>query len=163
MLKYTIGFIKKGDQILLLNRESPAWMGNWNGVGGKIEAGETPLAGILREIKEETGILLTEAIYKGRVTWNVDGQREGGMYAYFAELPDTYEYPTPIKREEGILDWKNIDWILHPKNSGVANLSYFLPVLLAESAPYHHAFTYRNGHVDNFSSTLLERTSTNQL
>src|SRR5690625_6116881 len=139
MLKYTIGFIKKGDQILLLNREFTTLMGNWNGVGSKIEAGETPLAGILREIKEETGILLTQATYKGCVTWNIDGQQEGGMYAYLAELPDTYEYPTPIKREEGILDWKNIDWILHPKNTGVANLSYLLTVLLAYSSTYHHA------------------------
>src|SRR5690625_6702387 len=120
MLKYTIGFIKKGDQILLLNREFPTWMGNWNGVGGKIEAGETPLAGILREIKEETGILLTEATYKGVVTGNVNGQREGGMYAYLAELPDIYEYPTPIIREEVILDWKTIEWILHSKNTVVA-------------------------------------------
>lgn len=160
MLKYTIGFIKKGDQILLLNREFPTWMGNWNGVGGKIEKGETPLACILREIKEETGITLAHATYKGIVSWQVDQQREGGMYAYFAELPDTYEYPTPIKRAEGILDWKNIDWILHPKNTGVANLSYFLPHVLNESGLYHHEFTYTDGAVERFKSTQIEKSTT---
>lgn len=32
-LKYTICFIKRGDEILLLNREKSSWMGSWNGVG----------------------------------------------------------------------------------------------------------------------------------
>lgn len=54
MLKYTICFIKRADNILLLNREKPGWMGSWNGVGGKIETGETPIECILREIYEET-------------------------------------------------------------------------------------------------------------
>ncbi|MEB2281356.1 NUDIX domain-containing protein [Lysinibacillus xylanilyticus] len=45
------------------------WMGAWNGVGGKIERNETPLAGALREIKEETGIALQDITYKGKITW----------------------------------------------------------------------------------------------
>lgn len=56
MVEYTICFLKQGDKILLLNREKPQWMGAWNGVGGKIEQGETPLVSALREIKEETGL-----------------------------------------------------------------------------------------------------------
>ena len=51
MLEFTICFIKQGNNILLLNREKPTWMGNWNGVGGKIHARESPKQCILREIK----------------------------------------------------------------------------------------------------------------
>lgn len=35
MIAFTNCFIKKGDRILLLNRNKPSWMGMWNGVGGK--------------------------------------------------------------------------------------------------------------------------------
>jgi 8-oxo-dGTP diphosphatase len=60
MLKYTICFIKRKDEILLLNRNKKPNMGLWNGVGGKIETGETPFEGIIRETWEETGLLLKE-------------------------------------------------------------------------------------------------------
>ncbi|USK57773.1 NUDIX domain-containing protein (plasmid) [Cytobacillus solani] len=40
----------------MLNREKPPIMGVWNGVGGKIEKGETSDEGALREVFEETGI-----------------------------------------------------------------------------------------------------------
>ncbi len=36
MYKYTICFIRKGNKILLLNRNKKPNMGMWNGVGGKI-------------------------------------------------------------------------------------------------------------------------------
>lgn len=42
MIEFTVCYIKQDTKILLLNREYPAWMGCWNGVGGKLEAGESP-------------------------------------------------------------------------------------------------------------------------
>lgn len=52
----------------MLNRHKPVWMGIWNGVGGKIEMGETPLEGVLREVEEETGLQIEQIEYKGTVT-----------------------------------------------------------------------------------------------
>src|SRR5690625_4212210 len=156
MLKYTICFIKRGNEILMLNRESSSWMGMWNGVGGKLEKDETPLQCIIREVKEETGISLTDVEYKGNVTWGVDDSYSGGMYAYIAELPTTYEYPTPIKMEEGILDWKDIDWLLHPENAGVANLKYFLQLMLNDPRTYNHCFVYDGDEVKDFQSIVIE-------
>lgn len=160
MLKYTICFIKRGNEILMLNRESSSWMGMWNGVGGKLEKDETPLQCILREVKEETGISLTDAEYKGNVIWGVDESYSGGMYAYIAELPTTYEYPTPIKMEEGILDWKDLDWLLHPENVGVANLKYFLQLMLNDPLTYNHCFVYEGDDVKSFHSIAIEEPTT---
>ena len=156
VLKYTICFIKRGNEILMLNRESSSWMGMWNGVGGKLEKDETPLQCILREVKEETGISLIDVEYKGNVIWGVDESYSGGMYLFIAELPTTYEYPTPIKMEEGILDWKNIDWLLHPENMGVANLKYFFPKLLNDPHIYDHKFIYDGNEVKEFESIVVK-------
>ena len=55
---YTLCLIRQDDHFLLLNRQKQPAMGMWNGVGGKIEPGETPTAAVIRETFEETGIAL---------------------------------------------------------------------------------------------------------
>jgi 8-oxo-dGTP diphosphatase len=148
MIKFTICFIKQADKILLLNRENPSWMGMWNGVGGKLEANETPRESIIREIKEETGIAVEHIHFKGLVTWSVDRKRVGGMYTYLVELPLNYQYECPLKSDEGILDWKEIRWILHSENRGVA---YYIPrsleKILSESICFEHRCFYEDGQL----------------
>lgn len=149
--------MKRNHSILLLNREAPAWMGMWNGVGGKLTADESPMKGILREIAEETGLQLSSVSDKGAVTWVVDGSRKGGMYLFVAELASDMEYATPRGTREGILDWKRLDWILHPDNQGVAaNIPYFLPLALEDSRRYEHRCTFENGRLVGVDSIIWE-------
>ncbi|GFN30701.1 NUDIX hydrolase [Paenibacillus xylaniclasticus] len=134
MLNYNICFIRQGDQILLLNRDKPYWMGCWNGIGGKLEAGETPRQSMIREIGEEAGIPTSayRLRFAGLMTWSTLAVDFGGMYTYVAELDDDYKLETPIRMDEGILDWKSVEWIMHPGNQGIAtNLPLALPDLLA--------------------------------
>jgi 8-oxo-dGTP diphosphatase len=156
MYAYTICFIRQNSRILLLNRQAAPWMGAWNGVGGKLEAGEDPLSGVLREVAEETGIILSHAQYKGVVSWVIDGVPKGGMYAFSAELPESCPFPTPRPTPEGILDWKEMDWIMHPDNRGVAsNLPRFLPALLNDAACYDHRCRFEQGRLTGFQSAPL--------
>ncbi len=158
MLKYTICFIKQGDKLLMLNREYPTWMGMWNGVGGKIEKGEAPLPSIKREIYEETGLTIDHVIQKGIVTWSVDGVKTGGMYAFIAELPETVVYKTPAKTDEGILDWKEIDWLLNPDNDGVVpNIPFFLPKMLLEDKEYEHLCIFENDDLVDCKTITLQK------
>jgi 8-oxo-dGTP diphosphatase len=155
---YTICFLRRGDEILLLNREKPQWMGMWNGVGGKIKEEESPFAGVMREVWEETGICLREdqVRAKGKVTWTVDWKRRGGMYVFVAQLPDDFSYETPKKTAEGILDWKKLTWICHPDNGGVAtNLPFYLPRLFLEKFSYDHHFIYENGKQIHYRAILV--------
>jgi len=53
----TSGFICKDGKVLLLKRgENQGFLpGFWELPGGKLEFGEDPICGVLREVKEETG------------------------------------------------------------------------------------------------------------
>lgn len=56
---YVVGFAFSADRrkIVLIRKNRPAWQaGKLNGVGGKIEAGETPEHAMAREFFEETGV-----------------------------------------------------------------------------------------------------------
>lgn len=146
MINYNICFIKQGDRILLLNRDYPVWMGCWNGVGGKLEPDESPLESMKREIAEETNIPECKLTYKGLVTWMIDGTRFGGMYLYLGELPEDFQFATPVKTAEGILDWKAVHWILNPENKGISsNIPVFLERILNDPECYEHHCVYRDG------------------
>lgn len=145
MLTFTLCFIKQGDRILLLNREKPSWMGCWNALGGKIEPNENPRESALREVREESGILLNDLLFKGVTTWIVDGKWVGGMYMYFAELSSAFHYDVPMKSDEGILDWKRMDWILHPNNQGIANnIPRSIARIVSGTDPFEHRCFYSN-------------------
>lgn len=148
LIKFNFCLIRQGSRIMLLNREFPSWMGCWNGIGGKLEPGESPRSSMIREIAEETGISEYRLHFKGFVTWEVEGTVTGGMYTYLAEVPDTLSIATPVKTREGILDWKEIDWILHKDNIGVAaNIPKCLDYILHNENGYDHHCTYRSGRL----------------
>lgn len=155
MITYNICFIRRGDQILLLNRQKSSWMGAWNGIGGKIEQGESPVESVRREVLEETGLFLQPDKFecKGLVTWLGDDRKLGGMYLYKACLDKSVTYETPLKTREGILDWKDITWILHPENRGVAvNIPEYLPYLLEEKGCFIHHCNFRGYQLVNVNS-----------
>lgn len=157
MLKYTICFIKDKKKLLLLNREKNPNMGMWNGVGGKIEENETPLECVLREVYEETGIALLDVEFGGKVVWK-SNRGDSGMYVFIADLPSGTSYNTPFKVEEGILDWKDIDLVLEPLNSGVVgNLREYLPKLINGEYNLQHNFTYKDGNMlDYYAEQITE-------
>ena len=57
MKEYCLGFVSSASLVLLIEKTKPDWQaGKLNGIGGKIEDGETPLEAMKREWAEETGI-----------------------------------------------------------------------------------------------------------
>ena len=60
MKNYVVGFMfdESGENIVLIKKNKPDWQkGKFNGVGGKIEIEEKPKDAMIREFKEETGVV----------------------------------------------------------------------------------------------------------
>ena len=102
----------------MINRNKPPFMGMWNAVGGHIEKGETPEQCAVREIYEESGIKVSSAKVISVFTWNYDDEIG---YATLSELQDDIDssFSFPLSTAEGIVDFKDIDWVLNEKNYGV--------------------------------------------
>ena len=102
----------------MINRNKPPFMGMWNAVGGHIEKDETPEQCAVREIYEESGIKVSSAKVISVFTWNYDDEIG---YATLSELQDDIDssFSFPLSTAEGIVDFKDIDWVLNEKNYGV--------------------------------------------
>ncbi len=56
------------DRVLLINKERPEYLkGKLNGVGGKVEDGESDLNAIIRETKEETNLDIKDWVLYSQV------------------------------------------------------------------------------------------------
>jgi 8-oxo-dGTP diphosphatase len=151
MYTYTLCFITQGSKVLMLNRFFKPNMGRWNGIGGKLEAGETAEQCVLREVWEEAGIKLEKVELTGTVTWTI-AEETSGMYVFMAELEADAHYAAPVAVEEGILDWKELVWILNPDNSGIAdNIQHFLPMMLAGERCEHSYILNEKEEVTGYS------------
>lgn len=133
----TLCFVKKEDKILMINRNKPPFMGMWNALGGHLEEGETSTQCAIREIYEESNVIVDNAKLISISTWNYDDDE---IYVYVSTLPsgfDTEAYP--IKINEGIIDFKDIDWIIHEKNFGIiADLRVFLKDIKENKSNNYH-------------------------
>ena len=60
MNQYVLGFLFHGPDVALIYKlKGPRpVIDRWNGVGGKVELGESPFDAMVREFKEETGVTI---------------------------------------------------------------------------------------------------------
>ena len=56
-----------GGRLLLVRRGTPPGRGLWSVPGGRVEPGETPVEAVVREVREETGLLVQPTRLAGTV------------------------------------------------------------------------------------------------
>jgi len=105
----TLGFILSPDKQKVLmvhriHREDDDQLGKYNGLGGKMEAGEDIVSCMKREIMEEAGICCTEMSLRGTVNWTGFGPK-GEDWLGFIFLIEKYDGEPFTKNEEGPLEW----------------------------------------------------------
>ena len=100
----TLCYIENNDCYLMLHRTKKKKDVNkdkWIGVGGHAEGNETPQECLLREVKEETGLLLTSYKFRGLITF-ISDEYEAEMMCLFTADGYTGEL---ITCDEGELKW----------------------------------------------------------
>jgi 8-oxo-dGTP diphosphatase len=132
VLNYTLCFLIKGSDVLMLFREKNPNRGKWNGVGGKIEL-------------SETGLHVGSLLFRGMITLN-------GVECIYVFISDDFAGEL-IQSDEGALDWKSVDWILESRDV-VENIPLFInEVLDRYSEPKVYDCSYgENGEMNNFHS-----------
>jgi len=150
-IPYVLCFLTRGEQVLMLERRRPPNQGLWNGVGGHIEPGETPLQACLREVREETGFVLPTARYAGLLTWEGFEIPPGGLHIFTAEADAEAKAEGQLPPcSEGALAWRSRAWVCsHPRV--VSNIHVFGPHVLSGGDPRHWHFVYAGGKIERFT------------
>ena len=105
MRNTTLCYIIKDNKCLMLHRtkkENDQSHDKWLGIGGKFEDKESPEDCALREIKEETGLTVTEYRYRGIVTFISDVWETEYMHLFTAT---GWEGTMAADCSEGVLEW----------------------------------------------------------
>ncbi len=85
-----------------IKKENDYHEGKWNGLGGKFESGESPEDCAIREIKEESGLIVKSPRMHGFITFpNFDGVDDWYVFIFTA---NNYE-GNLIDSSEGKLEW----------------------------------------------------------
>lgn len=121
--EYVVGFYfdRTFQQVVLIWKNKPDWQkGKLNGVGGKIEHGESPVDAMIREFNEETGVLhgdWTDLVVLSGTNWRVYFFCAIGEDDHFEYVESKEEEEVAKIEIERLLQWDfphiaNLDWLI---------------------------------------------------
>jgi 8-oxo-dGTP diphosphatase len=153
----TLGYVLSPDrtEVLMLRRDrrpDDLHLGKYNGLGGKLDAGEDVAAGMRREAREEAGIQCLSLSLRGTVSWPGFG-KHGEDWFGFVFLIDRWQGEPLAESAEGTLLWVPVDRLLTlPLWEGDR---HFLPLVFDETvAEFHGLMPYRAGRPGNWQCTI---------
>ncbi len=144
----TLCYVIEDDKILMMHRikkKNDIHEGKWNGLGGKFEAGETPEECVIREVREESGLIITSPRLRGFIT-----------FPLFDGIKDWYVFVYTVNKFKGNLITSSeghLEWIPY-KEFGQLNLwegdKIFIPWLFQEKF-FSAKFIYKEKKLVDYS------------
>lgn len=127
-IRRTLLFLRSGDQLLLAMKKRGFGEGKWNGVGGKIEAGESLEDALVRECVEEIGVTPTNWSPVGQLDFVQDAETDDPWHMFvYAYMADAWE-GEPSESEEMMPKWFHIEDI--PYQDMWGDDEFWLPYVL---------------------------------
>ena len=145
-----------GRRVLLIHRnrrgDDPHY-GKYNGLGGKLDAGEDIVAGIRREVREEAGLECESIFLRGTISWPGFGKQGEDWFGFIFRV-DRWTGVPQKENEEGSLEWVDVDRILDlPLWEGDR---YFLPLVFEKTdRQFHGVMPYCDGRPVSWTFSLL--------
>ncbi len=154
----TLGYVLSPDRrrVLLIHRNArpdDAHFGKYNGLGGKLDAGEDVVAGFRREVREEAGLECDELHLAGTVSWPGFGKHGEDWFGFVFRV--TRWSGTPLAANpEGALVWVPVEEV--PSLPLWEGDRHFLPLVFDPAQPrFHGVMPYRNGQPVSWSFSVL--------
>ncbi|APG02838.1 7,8-dihydro-8-oxoguanine triphosphatase [Luteibacter rhizovicinus DSM 16549] len=154
----TLGYVMSpdGQRVLMIHRnarQDDQHLGKYNGLGGKMEAGEDIAACMRREIMEEAGIECLEMRLRGTLNWPGFG-KQGEDWLGFIFVIDRYAGTPFESNAEGKLEWvplAELDAL--PMWEGDR---HFLPLVFdSDPRAFHGVMPYKDGRMVSWNVTRL--------
>jgi 8-oxo-dGTP diphosphatase len=156
----TLGYVLSPDRRLVLMihraaRPDDQAFGKYNGLGGKMEQGEDVAACMMREIREEAGIEVTQMRLRGTVSWPGFGKYGEDWLGFIFLITAFAGQPLP-HNPEGTLAWVPVAQVLNNEIPMWPGDKHFLPLVFSEDArQFHGVMPYRDGQPISWSYTWL--------
>jgi 8-oxo-dGTP diphosphatase len=149
----TLCYIMTGEKTLMIHRikkEDDMHQGKWNGLGGKLNPGETPEECAIREVYEESGLTIVGPILKGVLT-----------FPKFAKDEDWYAFVFVANKFHGQLIDSNEGVLAWIENKQLLGLDLwegdriFIP-WLAQPGFFSGKFVYQDGKLVEHSAVIYD-------
>ncbi len=102
----TLVFLTRDDQILMLQGapDKRLWAGKYNGIGGHLEPGESPYRSALRELREETGLVVESLALRAVIHITLPTPPGVVLFVFLGAAP----VGEPTESDEGIPVWVEV-------------------------------------------------------
>lgn len=156
----TLGYILSPDRasVLMIHRnarQGDLHLGKYNGLGGKLEAGEDAVAGMRRELREEAAVEALDLSLRGTVSWPGFG-KGGEDWFGFIFLITSFSGEPPAANAEGALEWVPVERVLRLELPLWPGDKFFLPLVFGDDPrQFHGVMPYRDGEPVGWSYSQI--------
>ena len=127
MKETTLIFLRRNDEVLLAMKKRRFGEGRWNGVGGKVDPGETIEEAMLRETKEEIGVIPTNYFQAADISFDQYFKGEHALMHVHVFIATAWD-GEPTESEEMQPQWFSVDSL--PYDAMWQDDPYWLPLVL---------------------------------
>src|SRR5688572_21770747 len=156
----TLGYVLSPDRrdVLMIHRNrraEDAHLGKYNGLGGKLDAGEDVVAGMRREVREEAGLECLALRLRGTVSWPGFG-KQGEDWFGFIFLVERGRGTPLAGNPEGTRSWVPVERVLRLELPLWEGDRHFLPLVFDGAVgQFHGVMPYQGGRPVRWAYSVL--------
>lgn len=150
----TLVFLRREGEVLLAMKKRGFGAGRWNGVGGKLELGETVEEALMRETREEIGVRLTSCEKVAQIRFQE--MFKGEPTIMNVSVYTAHEWSgEPVETEEMRPEWFKLNEV--PYADMWPDDEYWLPLVLSGQKLRAEFELDANDHIKSHDVRVVEK------